>query len=79
MWILCVLVHVLCGRAHVVIEFYPLGAANFTHKIALISSLYSIDVVAAAFRAVAHTSTLGKQQLVFLVLISVLLRNSYTV
>jgi hypothetical protein len=49
--------YILCGRAHIVVEFYPLGTADAAHKIALIASLDSIDVVAAAVRAVAHSST----------------------
>lgn len=67
-----------CGRAPVVVKLHPLGAADAADKMAFIASLYSIDILAAAFRAIAHASTLGKQQMVFLVLISVLLRNSYT-
>lgn len=66
------------GRSPVVVELYPFGAANAAGKIALITSLDSIDVIAATFRAIAHASIPGEQQMVFLVLISVLLRNSYT-
>lgn len=66
------------GSAPVVVKLYPLGAADAADKMALIASLDSIDIVAAAFRAITHASTLGEQQMVFLVLISVLLRNSYT-
>lgn len=70
------MVHGSCGRTSVVVELYPLGTADATDKITLIASLDSVDIVTAAFRAVARISTPGEQYMVFLVLISVLLRNS---